>query len=79
VTTVQKLSRGRLRLRQPDEAESLVAVAAPDGRAAWRAALDEVVSRGADGIVVPASPRLLDILRNPDDAGERLDLHLATG
>jgi hypothetical protein len=28
---------------------------------------------------VPADPRLLDILRNPDDHGDRHDLQLAQG
>jgi len=29
--------------------------------------------------VVPVDPRLLDILRNPDDPGDRRDLQLAQG
>jgi hypothetical protein len=28
---------------------------------------------------VPAGPRLLDLLRNPDDPGDRRDLYLAQG
>ena len=33
----------------------------------------------ASGLLVPAHPRLLDILRNPDDPGERHDLQLTQG
>jgi hypothetical protein len=29
--------------------------------------------------MVPANPRLLDILRNPDEPGDRRDLQLAQG
>jgi hypothetical protein len=52
---------------------------APESRAAWRSTLDEAIANGHDGIIVAAGPRLLDILRNPDEPGERLDLHLAQG
>lgn len=52
---------------------------APESRAAWRSALDEAAASGHDGIIVAAGPRLLDILRNPDEPGERVDLHLAQG
>jgi hypothetical protein len=65
--------------RGPDEAERWVSIPAPDGRAAWRATLLDAVERGFRGLVVPADPRLLDILRNPDDHGDRHDLQLAQG
>jgi len=51
----------------------------PDGRAAWRATLLDAGERGLRGLLVPADPRLLDILRNPDDPGYRHDLQLAQG
>jgi len=51
----------------------------PDGRAAWLAKLAEAAERGVRGVVVPADPRLIDVLRNPDDAGGRMDLYLAQG
>lgn len=51
----------------------------PDGRAAWRATRAEAAERGTYGIVVPADPRVLDLLRNPDDPEERYDLLLAQG
>jgi len=66
-------------LRGPDEVERWVAISAPDGRAAWRAAVRDAAERGFQGLVVPADPRLLDILRNPDDHGGRHDLQLAQG
>jgi len=65
--------------RESDEAERWVSASSPDGRAAWRATLLDVAERGFRGLVVPADPRLLDILRNPDDHGYRHDLQLAQG
>ena len=55
------------------------AVEFPDGRAAWRAALTEAGERGVHGLIVPADPRLLDLLRNPDEEIDRRDLQLASG
>jgi hypothetical protein len=60
-------------------AERWLGVEAPDGRESWRATLAEAEEQGYQGVVVPAHPRLLDILRNPGDPGERLDLQLAQG
>jgi hypothetical protein len=54
-------------------------VPAPENRAAWRATVADAVERGHTRLMVPANPRLLDLLRNPEDPGERLDLHLAQG
>jgi hypothetical protein len=51
----------------------------PDGRAAWREALTGAAGRGVGGLLVPAGPRLLDILRNPGDIDDRRDLQLAQG
>jgi hypothetical protein len=51
----------------------------PAGRAAWRTALAAAAERGDQGLLVPADPRLLDILRNPGDPGGRHDLQLAQG
>jgi hypothetical protein len=59
--------------------ERWVSGATPDSRATWRATLLDAAERGAAGLVVPAGPRLLDILRNPDDTGHRRDLQLAQG
>jgi hypothetical protein len=54
-------------------------VPTPESRAAWRAALADAAAGGAAGLLVPAGPRLLDILRHPDDPGGRQDLQLAQG
>lgn len=65
--------------RGPDEAESWASTALPDSRATWRATVLDAAERGTRGLLVPADPRLLDLLRNPDDSGHRRDLHLAVG
>ncbi|TYB52398.1 LLM class flavin-dependent oxidoreductase [Nonomuraea sp. PA05] len=95
LATVERLSRGRLALigevsgmrtvvRLEDggygEGEGRWAsVGVPVGRAAWREALREAEERGDHGVLVPADPRLLDLLRNPEDPGGRHDLQLAQG
>jgi hypothetical protein len=67
------------RLREADTAERWVQTPPPEGRAAWRTALAEAVSSEVGGLLVPTSPRLLDILRNPNDPEGRRDLQLAQG
>jgi hypothetical protein len=67
------------RLREADTAERWVQTPPPEGRAAWRTALAEAVSSEVGGLLVPTSPRLLDILRNPNDPEGRPDLQLAQG
>lgn len=62
-----------------EAAEAWTSMSYPNGRAAWRAKLAEAAERGVRGVVVPADPRLIDVLRNPDDAGGRMDLYLAQG
>lgn len=54
-------------------------ITVPDGRASWRESLRLASERGDCGVLVPADPLLIDILRNPDDPGGRHDLHLAQG
>jgi hypothetical protein len=51
----------------------------PEGRAAWRAAVAAAAERGLAGLLVPAGPQLLDLLRNPQGRGDRRDLQLAQG
>jgi hypothetical protein len=63
----------------PGEAERWISVPSPDSRAAWRQTLLDASGRGPAGLLVPAGPRLLDILRHPDDQGGRHDLRLAQG
>jgi hypothetical protein len=88
--TIGRLSRGRLRtVSDPgkdsdgdfelDDASRWAMTAFPDDRAAWRTTLDEAAANGIGGLIVPADPRLLDLLRNPDDHGDRRDLQLAVG
>jgi hypothetical protein len=62
-----------------DETQRWASTPPPDGRAAWRATLRDAADSGYAGLLVPADPRLIDVLRNPDDPGPRLDLHLAQG
>jgi hypothetical protein len=61
------------------QAERWVQAAPPESRAAWRAALADAQAAGVAGLLVPAGPRLLDILRHPEDPLGRQDLHLAQG
>ncbi len=50
----------------------------PADRDDWSQIL-QAAEHEADGIIVPMSPRLLDILRHPHDAIDRSDLQLAQG
>jgi hypothetical protein len=65
--------------RPGGDPERWVQTPSPDGRAAWRSAVSDAAERGVRGLLVAAGPRLLDILRNPDDPGDRRDLQLAQG
>jgi hypothetical protein len=67
------------RVRGDGEVERWVQTASPESRAAWRAALADAEAGGVAGLLVPAGPRLLDILRHPDDPEGRQDLQLAQG
>jgi hypothetical protein len=67
------------RLGEGGTAERWIPTPSPESRAAWRAALADAAAGGTTGLLVPAGPRLLDILRNPDDPGGRQDLQLAQG
>jgi Luciferase-like monooxygenase len=81
LTTVDRLSHGRLSFHAdgPAETHRWFAAPPPDSRAAWRLMLAEAAEGGFEGVLVPANPRLLDILRNPEEPGERRDLFLAQG
>lgn len=69
--------RQRDRLTAPFELWARVA--SPDGREHWRSMLAAAVADGATGVIVPAGPRLLDLLRNADEEDDRSDLTLAQG
>jgi hypothetical protein len=66
-------------VREPGGTQRWISAPFPDSRATWRAALLDTAERGYHGLLVPADPRLLDILRNPDDPDHRHDLQLAQG
>ena len=70
--TLQHLSRDRVIA----ENERWSRVEPPVDREEWAKMLGEA---DADGVLVPMNPRLLDILRHPDDAIDRQDLILAQG
>ena len=53
-------------------------VEVPPDRDAWARTLEQART-DFDGVLVPMDPRLLDILRNPEDAIDRSDLLLAQG
>jgi hypothetical protein len=53
-------------------------VEVPADREAWAQTLQQA-EPDFDGVLVPLDPRLLDILRHPQDAIDRSDLQLAQG
>lgn len=77
--TFDQVRDRRARDRQPAPFELWTQVARPPGREAWRAATAAAAAVGATGMVVPADPRLLDLIRNPDEDEDRSDLTLAQG
>jgi alkanesulfonate monooxygenase SsuD/methylene tetrahydromethanopterin reductase-like flavin-dependent oxidoreductase (luciferase family) len=77
--TLEALSRGRLTIVTGGPPEDWLAVAVPENREAWRATLADASEHGSLGVIVPADPRLIDLLRNPDERIDRSDLQLAQG
>jgi hypothetical protein len=84
LATIRRLSRGRLAefVPVPDSpgvyecaGERWATTPVPDSRATWRVTLAEATS----ALLVPADPRVLDLLRNPEAPGDRRDLDLAVG
>jgi alkanesulfonate monooxygenase SsuD/methylene tetrahydromethanopterin reductase-like flavin-dependent oxidoreductase (luciferase family) len=74
--TLQHLSRQRV-ITLPG-AERWRRVEVPADREAWAKTLEQA-HPDFDGVIVPLDPRLLDILRHPEDAIDRSDLQLAQG
>jgi len=72
--TLQHLSRQRV----ITDKQRWRRVEVPADREAWARTLQEA-HPDFDGVLVPLDPRLLDILRNPEDAIDRSDLLLAQG
>ena len=82
IETLQRISRRRAMIASK-EGEHLISgterwrrVEVPADREAWARTLQ---GEGHDGVLVPLHPRLLDMLRHPDDAIDRSDLMLAQG
>src|SRR5438105_1496183 len=83
--TLQHLSRHRvITLLAVGQGEGLSGaerwrrVEVPADREAWARTLEDGRS-DFDGVIVPLDPRLLDILRHPEEAIDRSDLMLAQG
>jgi len=82
--TLQHLSRrrGMVGVSQDGKivrpTEEWLRVEVPADRDAWARTLEEAQAE-FDGVIVPMDPRLLDILRHPEDAIDRPDLQLAQG
>jgi alkanesulfonate monooxygenase SsuD/methylene tetrahydromethanopterin reductase-like flavin-dependent oxidoreductase (luciferase family) len=82
--TLQRLSRQRAVAGVAQGAEIVSGtdrwrrVEVPADREAWAQTLEQAAPH-ADGVLVPLDPRLLDILRHPDDAIDRSDLLLVSG
>jgi len=51
----------------------------PQDRTEWNQALREYEEAGATGVLVPAGPRLLDMIRNAGEEEDRSDLSLSQG
>lgn len=54
-------------------------VKTPDSREDWNLTLGQYETAGATGVLVPAGPRLLDLIRNTGENEDRSDLSLAQG
>ena len=77
-STCEKLARGRLRIAE-ETTERWTHLPFPDSRARWKEARAAAAAGGAAGITLPNDPRLLDLLRNPDQEDDRSDLNIAVG
>jgi alkanesulfonate monooxygenase SsuD/methylene tetrahydromethanopterin reductase-like flavin-dependent oxidoreductase (luciferase family) len=77
--TIRHIDELRAAIGREGPFEHWVQVRSPAGRPDWRETLDAYAATGAAGLIVPASSSLLDLLRNPDDEGDRSDLLLAQG
>jgi len=76
--TCDRLAGGRLVIAE-ESGERWIETSFPTSRQAWREARAAAVAQGALGVVVPNDPRLIDLLRNPDQEDDRSDLNIAVG
>ena len=51
----------------------------PESQASWRRTLADYEAAGAQGLLVPFDPRLVDLLRRADEEDDRSDLTLTQG
>jgi len=64
---------------KPDsELEMWASIAAPRDRESWAQVVSSYDAAGVSGVIVPWSPRLVDLLRNPEP-DDRTDLLISTG
>lgn len=79
--TCAALCRGRLAIAEELErgGERWTHAAFPADRKAWRALREAAAASGTFGIVIPNDPRIIDLLRNPDQEDDRSDLNIAVG
>lgn len=77
--TCAALAMGRLAVAEELTGERWVHHDFPASRAVWREWRDAAAAEGAMGVVIPADPRLIDLLRNPDSEDDRSDLNIAVG
>jgi luciferase-like monooxygenase len=72
-------ARARVAARAARPLECWIRIPLPDGHASWRTTLGAYETAGADGLLVPLDPRLLDLLRHLDEEDDRSDLALSQG
>lgn len=77
--TCQRVSRGRLIVAEETGPDRWLEVTFPSDRTDWRRTLADAAAAGATGVVIRNDPRLLDLLRNPDQEDDRSDLNIAVG
>jgi hypothetical protein len=79
--TCEQLARGRLVVAEEAErtGERWTLVPYPKDRAAWRETRRVAAADGQTGLVLANDPRLIDLLRNPDQEDDRADLNIAVG
>jgi alkanesulfonate monooxygenase SsuD/methylene tetrahydromethanopterin reductase-like flavin-dependent oxidoreductase (luciferase family) len=78
-TSLTPVSRLREAAGRTGPFEVWARVAALPDPTEWRRVRQEYEDAGATGVIVPADPRLLDLLRNGDEEDDRSDLQLAQG
>ena len=76
--TCEALSRGRLVVAE-ESGERWEHAAFPESKKAWRERRAAAAAAGVTGITLPNDPRLIDLLRNPDQEDDRSDLNIAVG